>query len=309
MCRQLFLNYKVSCNLGPDWIPTVIHGGMFESRGCSWPREEKKVSQKEQIEPATDKNLTIEFCLEVSFKRKEKDSSNPEPENMTVPSPGTEVQMLMPQDISAQAKLGPKTIGSKEGGRWIPFFTTNFNGGYFKRKEKACWGMGSEINTPTVTDSIGIRRKFIGVSTTNFLTLRSCFEGASILGATHTTVETTHVDLAKRNDRFVSPWVITRPLFWSMTRTGKTEAKDRVASFLKQFFLTVGKGNVTVTKFPLVLWLLLHKWTTCCLADCIWSISLINNGIFIWFSNLIWDFKQASKWSIKARVNLDDKCP
>lgn len=162
--------------------------------------------------------------------------------NDTVPSSGTEVQILMPQDISAQAKLSSKTIGSNEGARWIPFFTTNFNGGYFKRKEKACWGKGSEINIPMVTDSIGIRRKFIGVSTTNSLTLRWYLEAASILWATQTTRETTHVvDLSKRNDRFVSPWVITWPLFWSMTSTGKTEAKDRIASFLKQFFLTVGK--------------------------------------------------------------------
>lgn len=36
---------------------------------------------------------------------------------MTVPSPGTEVHMLMPQDISAQEKLRPKTIGSNEGAR------------------------------------------------------------------------------------------------------------------------------------------------------------------------------------------------
>lgn len=86
MCRQLYLNYKVSCTLGPDWIPRVIQGGMFESRGCSWPRKEKKVFQKEQIEPDTDKNLTNDYCFEVNFKRKEKDSSNPEFENMTVPS-------------------------------------------------------------------------------------------------------------------------------------------------------------------------------------------------------------------------------
>lgn len=159
----------------------------------------------------------------------------------TVPSPGTEVQILMPQDISTQAKLSSKTIGSNGGTRWIPFFTTNFNGGYFKRKEKACWGKESEINTPMVTDSIGIRRKFIGVSTTNSLSLRWYFKGASILRATPTTLETTHVDLSRRNDRFVSPWVITWPLFWSMTSTGKTEAKDRIASFLKQLFLRAGK--------------------------------------------------------------------
>lgn len=36
---------------------------------------------------------------------------------MSVPSPGKEVQMLMPQDISVQAKLRPKTIGSNEGAR------------------------------------------------------------------------------------------------------------------------------------------------------------------------------------------------
>lgn len=258
--------------------------------GCSSPEaaagqeRKRKFSRKNKLSQILTRTWPMTIILRLILKERRKIPQTLSLRIWLFP-------VLMPQDISAQAKLGPKTIGSKEGARWIPFFTTNFNGGYFKRKEKACWGTGSEINTPTVTDSIGIRRKFIGVSTTNFLTLRSCFEGASILGATHSTVENTHVDLAKRNDRFVSPWVITWPLFWSMTRTGKTEAKDRIASFLKQFFLTVGKGNVTVTKFSLVLWPLLHKWTTCCLADCILSISLINNGIFIWFSNLIWNFK------------------
>lgn len=98
-------------------------------------------SPKGQIEQAVDNDLTIEYCSEISLKRKRKDSTNPK----SFISLGYDWCSSQPRNRSSNSD----SLGHLHSSRvqfqdqWIQgrntmnsIFTTNFKGDYFKKERK-----------------------------------------------------------------------------------------------------------------------------------------------------------------------------
>lgn len=134
MHQQLYLNYKVSWNPRPEWIPRLSHD---KSRGCSWPRGERK--------QAVHNSLTIEHCSEISLKRKRKDSPDPASfislgSDWCSSQPRHKFKFWSPwalKQSSAPTRVSPR------GNKMNSVFTTNFKGDYFKQERKSMLRRGN----------------------------------------------------------------------------------------------------------------------------------------------------------------------